>query len=332
MREDAVVAKHRKELFVHRIVTCLLVLLLFSSWIHGRIGSNKAFVLVNGKPVACLASEVEARELLQNIKRRTGCDPSEIQFREDVVIARAPRDARVVSRHRAENAIRSAISLAVPRWAIIVDGKPVVAVPSRSDAGEVLELAKARFGRQAKNLCEEPQFKEKVTVDMALVPPSIYKKTPEEAISYLFDCKGVETEEDTYVVKQGEVASQIAERFGLSLKELWSMNPGMNLNGLQIGDKLRVKRAVNQKPKLTVIVRDQSERIEKIPPPTHRVSSARMYLGKTAQLSPASPGLRKVKVATVYENGQRVGVEVLEEEILKEPVPRCIVEGIKPRP
>ncbi|MDH7602459.1 MAG: G5 domain-containing protein [Armatimonadota bacterium] len=331
MNDDAVVVKLRRQILLYRVVLGCLSLIVALWYIHVRIGGSKALVLVNGKPVACVANEREAHALLRELKAKAGGDLDEIQFREDVVIARAPRDAKPVSRHRAENAIRSAISLALPRWAIICDGKPVVALPSRTAAGETLELAKAKFGRLAKNLCEEPQFKEKVTVDIALVPPAMCKKTPEEAVRFLFDSETTHREEGFYTVKQGDTASRIAKVFGLSVRDLWSLNPGVNLNRLQIGDKIKVQRTVPPKPKLTVVVRDQSEKLEKIPPPVHRVSSARMYLGKSAELSPGSPGLRRVKVATVYENGRQVGIEVLEEEILKEPVPRRIVEGIKPR-
>ncbi len=334
MNEKAVIEKMRKQILFYRIALGLLVLIIALWYVQARIGNNKALVLVNGKPVACVASEKEAQELLRDFKAKAGCDPREIQFKEDVVIARAPRDAKPVSRHRAENAIRSAISLALPKWAIICNGKPVVALPSRTAAGETLELAKARFGRLAKNLCEEPQFKEKVTVDIALVAPSIYKKTPEEAVKYLFDIENDEIRqaESVYSVRQGDTASRIAKLFGLTMRDLWSLNPGVNLNRLQIGDKIKVKSLVCPEPKLTVVVRDQSERLERIPAPVHRVSSARMYLGKSAELSPGRPGLRRVKIATVYENGRKVGIEVLEEEILRQPVPRRIVEGIKPRP
>ncbi|MGQ9456351.1 MAG: G5 domain-containing protein [Armatimonadota bacterium] len=322
----------KKQLVVYKVATTFLALILVGSWIHEKISDDKAFVLVNGKPVACLASEKEAHELLRNLKSRSGCNPSEAQFKEDVVIARAPRDAKPVSRHRAENAIRNAISLAIYKWAITVDGKPVVAVPSRSTAGEVLELAKMRFGKLAKNLCEEPQFKEDVAVEYMLVPPNIYKKTPEEAVEYLFNTRDIQHKEDIYTVQSGDVASKIARRFGLTMEELCFLNPNKDLNHLQIGDKIQIKKPVRPSPKLTVIVRDQLERIEQIHPPVHRISSARLYAGKSVEISPGRPGMRKVKIATVYENGHKVGIEVLEEQILKEPIPRQIAEGIKPQP
>jgi len=331
MDKEIEIRRLKRQLLVERVIFALLALALVCCWAHGRFADGKAFIVVNGKPLVCLSSEKDAHDVLQKLKAGQRCNPSEIEFKEDVVVARAPRDVRPVSRHKAMRAVRMALSPVVPKWAIIVNGKPIVAVADREKAGEVLDLARLRFGKLAKNLAEEPQFKEKVAVDVAAVDPAIYCKTPEEALARIFDNPETQPQDATYVVRQGDVAAQIAARFGLKLEQLWQLNPGVNLNRLQIGDKIRVKRAVRAAPKLTVVVRDQSERIEHIPPPVHRVSSARMYLGKSVEISPGRPGLRRVKIATIYENGRKVGAEVLEEEILREPVPRRIAEGIKPR-
>ena len=331
MDQEILIRSLKRQLLIERVLFGIVALAVICSWAHGRFADGNAFILVNGKPLVCLSSEKDAREVLQQLKTGTGCDPSEIEFKEDVIVARAPRDARPVSRHRAMGAIRDAVSPVVPKWAIIVDGKPIVAVPSRTAAGEVLDLAKLKFGKLARNLSEEPQFKEKVTVDIAAVSPAIYRSTAEEALAYVFEPRREEPRDAVYVVKRGDLAGEVASRFNLKLAELWALNPGVNLHHLQIGDRIRVKCAPRPAAKLTVIVRDQSERIERVRPPIQRVSSARMYLGKTVELSPGRSGRRKVKVATVYENGRKVGSEIMEEEILREPVPRRIAEGIKPR-
>jgi len=62
-----------------------------------------------------------------------------------------------------------------------------------------------------------------------------------------------------------------------------------------------------------------------------RVSSAQLYEGNSTVLSQGRAGERRVKVATVYENGRRTGSEILSEEILREPSPRRIAMGIKHR-
>ncbi|MGC8863759.1 MAG: G5 domain-containing protein [Armatimonadota bacterium] len=331
MDKEYQILQLRRQLLIERLAFGAVVLGLIGWWAYGRFVDTKAFIVVNGKPLVCLGSEKDARDVLQQLKAQHRCRPSEVEFKEDVVIARAPRDVRPVSRHKAMRAVRQALSPVVPKWAIIVNGKPIVALASRKDAGEVLDLARLKFGKLAKNLAEEPQFKEKVAVDIAAVDPAIYRKTPQEALAYIFETPQAQPQDAIYVVKRGDLAGQIAARFGLKLEDIWELNPGKNLNRLQIGDQIRVRRVMPAPAKLTVVVRDLRERVERIPPPVHRVSSAKMYLGKSVEISPGRPGLRRVKLATVYENGRKVGSEVLEEEIIREPAPRTIAEGIKPR-
>lgn len=316
----------------HRAVAIASGLFLIGvlAWVQFR--STKSVIVVDGKPVVCVPSERDAEEVLHSIKCTAGCDPSEIEFRQSVVVARAPRDARPVSRHRALNLVRTVVSPVFCRWAIIVDGVPRVALPSRHMAGEVLDLARLKFGMLARNLAEEPQFKENVKVDMAAVSPEIFRKTPDAALDLLFAKQEPKFEEGTYVVKKGDIACVIASRHGIELEELKVLNPGTTLDRLQIGDTIRIKAAKVPKPKLTVIVRDLSVRVEPMPPPVRRISSAKLYAGKTTLVSPGRRGSHTVKAALIYENGRKVGSEVIEEQITEEPSPRIVAVGIKPRP
>jgi len=331
MNQEDIIRKLRLQLRIERAVIVAAALILFAVWLHGLANNSKSFILIDGKPVVCVNTERDAREMLDKIKSRTGCDPSEIEFRQDVVVARAPRDAQPMSRHLAMRTVQHILSPVAPRWAIIADGKPVVALPSRTLAGEVLDKIKFKFGQMVSNLAEEPQFKEKVTVDIAAVDPSLFCKTPEEAMKFLFDKRACSTTNADYIVRDGDIASSIAAHQGMKLEELWALNPGVNLHKLSIGDKIHIKAIKAPKAKLTVVVRDQSDRTESMAPPTQYVNSAKLYTGKSVELSPGRPGLRQVKVATIYENGCKVGSEILSEEIIRKPIARRIAEGMRRR-
>lgn len=307
-----------------------LVVLTGAGVIHSRCA--KSVICVDGKRVVCLPSERAAEAVLQEIKSSSGCNPAEVEFKQHVTVARAPGDARPVSRHKALTIVRTAVSPIVCRWSIIVNGTPIVAVPNRKVAGEVLDLAKLKFGSLAKNLAEEPQFKENIKVDMAAISPSIYRDNAEKALALIFEKPAPKFDDTIYTVRKGDMACAIAARQGLTVDALQAMNPGVDLVHLQIGDRLRIKAAQAQKPKLTVVVRDLDVRVESTPPPLRRISSARLYVGKTSLISPGKWGKRKVRVADVYENGRKIGVEVLEEETIEAPSPRIIASGIKPRP
>ncbi len=332
MDEQRLIRNLKLQLRVERTIIAVIAIIVFALWANGRINNTKSLIVVNGKAVACVPSEADALEVLQQVKKKTGCNPAEIEFKEDVVVTRAPRNAQPVSRHKAMRTVERVLSPVVPRWAVIVDGNPVVALPSRTIAGEVLDLAKLKFGKLAANLAEEPQFKENVTVDIAPVNLEIYCKTAEEAVERLFAPGKCSTRDKIYTVKKGDIASSIAARHGISLEKLWRLNPGVNLHRLQIGDKIRVRAVQQGKPKLTVIVRDQFDRVETIPAPIQQISSSALYVGKSVELTPGRSGLRKVRIAAIYENGQRTGSEIISEEILREPIPKRVAVGIKPRP
>jgi len=331
MDQEKVIRNLRLQLLIERIIIAVAAFILLSSWVYGRFANAKSFIVVDGRPVVCVPSEQVAQSILQDIKSETGYDPKEIQFKQEVQVARAPRSASAVSRHKAIRLVKNYVSPVVPRWAIIVDGKPAAAVPTREKAGEVLDLAKLKYGKLVKNLVEEPQFKERVTVDITAVDPTLYRSSAKEALELLFAKPKAIEKDAVYSVQKGDTAGHIAEKHQLKLHELEQLNPGLRLEKLDVGDQLRVKTTDSGKPKITVVVRDQDERVETIPAPVQRVSSAQLYNGKTTELSPGRSGQRRVKVATIYENGVKVGSEVIEEEVLREPIPRRIAVGIRAR-
>lgn len=330
MEQELTISHLKKQLFIERIAFGAIMFILIVCWAVGHFRDAKSLILVDGKPVVCVSTERDARDILTKIKSRTGCNPSEITFKQDVRVARAPGNASPVSRHKAYGTMLRVVSPVVPKWAIIVDGQPVVAIPSREVAGEVLEAAKLRFGKLAHNLAEEPQFKENVTVDIAAVDPSIYKTNADAAVEFLFTDRGSTKKDAIYTVQKGDVAAAIASKCSIKLAELAAMNSNAKLEHLQIGDQLRVK-TTSVRPKLTVLVRDVSERTERIPPPVREISNASMYAGKTAVLSAGSAGERQVRVETIYENGRQTGSEIVDEQIIREPNAKRIAVGIKHR-
>lgn len=329
MDKEQIIRSLRLQLLIERIAFAVIALTIICVWASSRFGNGKSMIFVDGRPVACVTSKQDAEGVLTEIKSKTGCNPEEIRFQQEVRVARAPYDARPVSRTKAVRAVRDAVCPMISRWAVIANGKPLCALPDEKTAGETIELAKTKFGALVHNLSEEPQFKEDVKVDIAAVPLELYCSNAQQAVDLIFNREPSKTEDAIYTVKNGDMAVSIARRHDLKLEDLEQLNPGVNLAKLQIGDELHVKAAKDSGTKLTVVVRDQSERVESIPAPVQKVSSAQIYVGQSCLLSPGSDGQRRVKVATIYENGKKVGTEELGEEILREPSPRRIAMGIK---
>lgn len=331
MDNEKIIRSLRLQLLVERLIIAVIALTLLTTWGVARYKSGKSVIIVDGKAIACVPSQQDAEVVLSEIKSSAGCNPSEVEFQQDVRVARAPRDAEPVSRHRALCEIRRVVCALAPRWSIIVDGKPAVALPDKKTAGDTLELAKMKFGSMVKNLAEEPQFKQKVSVDIAAVPLRICCKTAQEAVDMLFSDQPAVKTDAVYTVENGDMAVSIARKNGISLEELEKLNPGVKLERLQIGDKLNIKAAKSAGARLTVVVRDLTESVETVPAPVQQITSASLRVGKSKLLSPGRSGERRVQKATVFENGTEVGTEIISEEMIREPSPRRIAQGIKNR-
>ncbi len=331
MDQDKLIRNLRMQLRVERAIIVLVAIFLLARWGHDLLQERPYAILVDDKPVACLTNEQIANRVLTDIKGAVdGVEPSEVSFKERVVVRRAPRGTNPQTESEATKAVLETISLRVDKYSILVEGVPAVALDSPEDANSVLESAKEMFGSRVANLMEEPSFKEQVDVQSMTVDLSLYRKYREAALDCLLR-GGAVSQSGTYMVKEGDVAGAIATKFRMKLSELEALNPNRNLNKLRIGDELKVgeqKPAAGSAPKLTVVVRNQSKRTEVIPFQTETVSSVRMVSGKQVELSPGRNGLRTVTVADTFENGVKKGSEVLEEIITREPVPRRVAIGI----
>ncbi len=332
MDNEKTIRSLKKQLLIERIAFGVIVLVLAVNFAAGKLSGGKSMIMVDGKPVVCVDSEKEAHGILERIKSDSGANPLETEFRQEVSIARAPRNASPMPTSRAMTVARNAISPVVNRWSVIADGKAVVGLPSKQDAAKTLEMAKIKFGSQAKNLAEEPQIRENVSIAKAAISPEQFQKTPEDAVKFLFTPREPTRKNSTYIVRPNDVAVSIAKKLDLAPGELKKLNPGVNLDRLAIGDTLQVKESTAPVFPLTIIVRDQISKTESVPPPMVRVSSPNMYSGKTAFINRGRSGKRTVDIAVIYENGRRVGDEVISEQVLATPVPGKIAVGIKPRP
>jgi uncharacterized protein YabE (DUF348 family) len=321
---EQVASRLRRHLLVERIIIALVLLVLLFRWGYVYVTSSSCVILANGKPIVVVESSRAADDLLTEVRNSAGGDSKDAEFAQKVEIrrraTRAPMD-----RESALAILKAKLRVLTDKWVILVNKRPYAAVDTKEQAGEVLELARQRYGKLATNLAEEPSFKEDVAPQLQKADMRIWRRTPQEAVELLFAPDG---KPSVHVVKSGEVAGAIASECNMKLSDMRKLNPGRSLDRLRIGDQLRV--GVGKTP-LTVVVRNQIERTEPMPFRTESVTSVQMYSGKTILLSPGRTGKRHVKVAVTYENGVETGREVLEEVILHPPVPKRIAVGVKPR-
>jgi murein DD-endopeptidase MepM/ murein hydrolase activator NlpD len=137
------------------------------------------------------------------------------------------------------------------------------------------------------------------------------------------------TAEVTYEVKRGDTWSQIAEKHGLTSRELLALNPGYNINKLQIGEVLTLSASV---PYLTMTVVQQERYVDEVNYDIEYTDSADMYQGDYKITSPGQYGAADVVASVTYVNGTETERTVLSSVTLREPVTEQRVQGTKERP
>ncbi|MFR5405452.1 MAG: LysM peptidoglycan-binding domain-containing protein [Oscillibacter sp.] len=99
------------------------------------------------------------------------------------------------------------------------------------------------------------------------------------------------TAETTYTVKAGDTWSEIAEDHGMTSKELLALNPGYNIDKIQIGEVLTLSEAV---PYLTVTVKQREYYVEDVMYDVEYTDSAYLYKGDYQVTSPVKYGAADV--------------------------------------
>lgn len=144
---------------------------------------------------------------------------------------------------------------------------------------------------------------------------------------------GVQQQEKIYTVQTGDTLWSIAQKNDLTFKELCELNTnfkGAQLNeksNIQAGDELIVTK---QEATLEVRITKIETWQEEIPYTTETTKSNEYNVGTKKTVQEGQKGIRSVTAQRVYNtDGVQLSQQILNTEVLKEPVTEKIVEGTK---
>lgn len=135
-----------------------------------------------------------------------------------------------------------------------------------------------------------------------------------------------ENEATVIEVQPGDNLWNLAKKHGLTLDELIALNLEIDPEKIYPGDKLIVKPF---KPVLDVVIGLENTVVETIPFKITQQKDNTMYKGEKKTLQEGVEGEKKVTYSIVMTNGYQTSLEVINEEILKEPVSAIIKVGTK---
>ncbi len=301
--------------------SCALAgIILFCSFF--TIGTTVSY---DGQVLGRLASKSEAetvRKDLESITSRTlgetyTIDDSLLQYDSGWMLRQDIEDKAVY-----EDQLSDEIGLVTSAYCLYVNDVRIGATPYEGALEELLDQLQKAASDEDTISCE---FAEDVEIRQEYVPTSEIMN-----LGYIAELLySTKTAEVTYEVKKGDTWSQIAAKNDMSSAELLALNPGYNINKLQIGEVLTLSASV---PYLTMTVVKQERYLDDVAYNIEYTDSAYLYQGDYKVTSKGEYGKADVMAKATYVNGEETERTILSSVTLKEPVTEYRLRGTKARP
>ena len=301
--------------------SCALAgIILFCSFF--TIGTTVSY---DGQVLGRLASKSEAetvRKDLESITSRTlgetyTIDDSLLQYDSGWMLRQDVEDKAVY-----EDQLSDEIGLVTSAYCLYVNDVRIGATPYEGALEELLDQLQKAASDEDTISCE---FAEDVEIRQEYVPTSEIMN-----LGYIAELLySTKTAEVTYEVKKGDTWSQIAAKNDMSSSELLALNPGYNINKLQIGEVLTLSASV---PYLTMTVVKQERYLDDVSYNIEYTDSADLYQGDYKVTSKGEYGKADVMAKATYVNGEETERTILSSVTLKEPVTEYRLRGTKARP
>lgn len=295
------------------------VILFFSMYTMGTT------VTYNGRVIAAVSSEEAAEEARTDLERVTAqtlgrtftIDDSLIQYDSGLLRRQDLVDIEVYQEDLSQE-----IGMVTAAYCLYVNGERIGATPYQGALEQLLEqmkLSATNEGTISISFAEDVKVQEEYVPTEDLMNLGYIAET-------LYSTKTAET---NYTVSKGDTWSQIAEKNGLTSKELLALNPGYDINKLQIGEVLTLSASV---PYLTMTVVQQERYVDDVAYEIEYTDTADLYQYDYKVTSPGQYGAADVVANVTYVNGTETERTVLSSVTLREPVTEHQLRGTKVRP
>ncbi len=300
---------------------CVLAaaLLFFSTYTSG------VTVTYDGKVLASLADQSEAEEARAELEKVTAQTLGRSFTIDDSLIQYSPgllRRQDLVDKAVYEEALSQEVGMVASAYCLYVDGERIGATPYKGALEQLLkqmQLSATNEGTISVSFAENVEVKEEYVATDSLMNLGFLAET-------LYSTK---TAEVTYTVAKGDTWSEIAEDHGLTSKELLALNPGYDIDKLQIGEILTMSASV---PYLTMTVVQQERYVDSVAFDVEYTDSPDIWVGDYKVTSPGQYGAADTVANVTYVNGEETERTVLSSVTLRQPVTEHRLQGTKPRP
>lgn len=238
-----------RRLWLERVLWLLLVAVLVALYLGALPGGRRVtLIAVDGEPLAVVPNRGDAQRLLDEVKSMSGLPADKVDFAQKVTLHQVPASRNPAQSDReALKALSAKLEPVIEAAAITAGGEVVLALPNLQEAVKTLSMLLEEFSPPGPTATA--YFKEHVKIDTRSVPPDKLYPTAEKALEKIVEDSAPKAE---HTVKSGDSAWKIANDYGVSLSRLAAENPDMNMNMVQLGQKVKIP---GELPPLTVVAR-----------------------------------------------------------------------------
>ncbi len=235
------------------------------------------------------------------------------------IVSLSKKDTVIDERQLSNNILKASTQDIVEATGLYVNGGFVAAVEDATQLNRAITSLKAPYENGDENrtvsFVEEVNVVDGIFFADSVVPDKQLAETVTSEVSG----------EKTYTLVSGDSPSLIATKNDITLKQLYSLNPGLEgAKNLYPGDVVVVSASV---PFLQVKYVDRVVRQVEVPFTTKTEKNNSMTLGSTKVSQAGENGINEQIVDIEYIDGIYQGENVVQTTVIKEPVQKIVQQG-----
>lgn len=227
-------------------------------------------------------------------------------------------DDTINERQLANNMLSASSRDIVEATGLYVDGKFVAAVKDPTKLNRALDSLKAPYENGDEN--RTVSFVQDVSLVYGIYFTGTIVPDDQLATTVVSEVSG----QQVYTVVQGDSPSKIASEHGLTLNQLYSLNPGLEGGGMWIGDQLIISASV---PFLQVKYTERVTRQVEIPFRSKTEDNNSLTFGVRKVTQQGQNGIKEEVVDVEYIDGVYQGETVIQSTVVKEAVDQITQVG-----
>ncbi len=289
-------------------------------------GQSMYAIKLGGEEIAVLSNRSDAESALNQYATASLGEAAGVSFSDKVKIVpvkdKNKKDAVTVNQAVAAlEGNKEAIQ--VEGVAIVINGETKVYMASEALAQKAIGQAKKYYIKDDDNTkILDAKFREDVKV-VACSYTADKNSDLDAALNLLVSGQEKQL---THTVEKGESLSVIAQKYGITTKELQSYNPDVNPTRMRIGSVLNVSK---YEPLLNVVVVSQVEQTNKLPYAVEYVNNSSMLRGEQKVVQAGKTGQEDVVLKVVTQNGKEITRERVSTVVVSEPEKQVVERGTK---